>query len=64
MQWVKNSTAGRSGHCGGAGLIPGPAQWFKISRAAAAVAQFAAMAQIQSLAEELPYAVGMTIKIN
>ena len=40
-------------------MIPSPAQWFKGSDVAAAVAQ------IQSLVQELPYAVGVAItKVN
>ena len=38
-----------------------PAQWFEESGLAATVAQVAAMTQIQSLAQELPYAVGAVI---
>ena len=40
------------------GLILGPAQWVKGSGIAAVVAQVEAVARIQSLAQELPYAVG------
>ena len=41
-----------------AGLL----QWAEGSSVAAAVAQVAAAAQIQSLAQELPYAAGAAIK--
>ena len=51
-----------SGHLGGKGSISSQAQWAKGSGFAAAVAQFAAVAQIQSLTQELPYAMGMTKK--
>ena len=44
------------------GSIPGPVKWVKGSGVAEAVAEVTAVAQIQSLAQELPYAVGMTIK--
>ena len=44
------------GCCGGAGSILGPVQWVKGSVVAAA--------WIQSLALELPYAMGATIKRN
>ena len=27
--WVKNPSGSGSGHCGGTGSIPGPAQWVK-----------------------------------
>ena len=43
------------------GSIPGPAQWVKGS-GVAAVAQVTAVALIQSLARELPYATGAAIK--
>ena len=59
-QWVKTPNCSGSGHCRGAGLIPGLAQWVKGSSVAAAVVQ------IQSLAQELLYAVGVarTFKNN
>ena len=44
--------------CQDAGSIPSPAQWVKGSGIAAAVAWITAVAQIQSLAWELPYALG------
>ena len=44
------------GRCGGVGLIPGPVQWVKGSTEATAVAQ------IQSLAWELPHAESVTKK--
>ena len=44
------------------GLIPRPVQWIKGFGVAAAVAQVTAVAQIQCLAQELPYAVGAAIK--
>ena len=57
-QWVKNltSAAGGWGRCGGVGSIPSQAQWCKRSGIAAAVAQ------IQSLAQEVPCAMGVAIK--
>ena len=42
--------------------MPGLLQWLKGSGIATAVTQVAAAAQIQSLAQELPYAIGVTIK--
>ena len=61
-QWVKNLTAAAwvAVEVG----VPSPAQWVKASGIAAAGAQFAAGAQIQSLAQELPQAAGAAIKIN
>ena len=44
------------------GSIPRPAQWIKGSSFATAMAQVAAAAHIQSLAQELSHAVGMAIK--
>jgi len=38
-------------------LIPGPVQWVKGSSIAAPVAQVATGAQIQSLAQKLPYTI-------
>ena len=46
------------------GLIPNPAQWVKESGVATTAAYATAAAQIQSLAWELPYATGVTIKNN
>ena len=47
------------------GSIPSLVQWVKgFSIATAATAWIAAMAQIQSLAWELPYAMGMPIKLK
>ena len=43
------------------GSIPGQAQWVKGSSVATAVSQFAAVAQIWSLAWEFPYAMGAAI---
>ena len=42
----------------GVGLIPGPVQWVKVSNAAIAVAKVTAAARSQSLAQELPHAMG------
>ena len=50
-----------SGYCGGMCLIPGLVQWVKES-VATAVVYVAPVAQIQSLIQELPYAVGAAIK--
>ena len=55
-QWVS------SGHCRGASSIPGPAEWIKRSGIATATTQLAAVAQIQCVARELPYAAGAAIK--
>ena len=44
------------------GLIPSLAQWVKGYSVAIAMVQVAAMAQIQSLAQELPCAMGAAIK--
>ena len=52
----------RSAHCSSTGLIPSPAHWVKGSGVATAAAQIAAAAQIQSLAWELSYAMGVAIK--
>ena len=41
---------------------PSPTQWVKGSSIAAAMAWVTAEAQIQSLAQELPYAMGTAIK--
>ena len=54
MQWAKTHCSG-SGHCGGAGLIPGLAQWVKESNIASVEAQ------IQSLARELPHAASVVV---
>ena len=43
-------------------MVPRLAQWVKGSDVATGVALVAATAQIQSLAQELPYAVGIAIK--
>ena len=48
--------------CGGARLLPGPAQWVKGSSVVIAVTQFVAPAWIPSLAWELPYALAVAIK--
>ena len=45
-------------------MIPGLAQWIKKSSVAAAMVEVSAVAQIQSLAQELPYAVGAAIKLK
>ena len=44
--------------------VPVVMQWVKGSRVATAVVQFAAVAWIQSLAQELPYAAGAAVKTN
>ena len=66
MQWVKNLTVAAAlvSRCRGIGLISSQAQWVKGSSVAAAAAtvQVQAAAQIQSLAQELPYAMGVAIK--
>ena len=53
VRWVKNLTAVAQV---AVGSIPSPAQWVKRSGVAATVAQ------TQSLAMELPYALGVAIK--
>ena len=50
------------GHYRGVCLIPGSAQWVKGS--SVAVLWVVAAARIQSLAQELPYALGAAIKIK
>ena len=45
-------------------MIPGLAQWVKGSGIAVAVVWVTVVAQIQLLAQELPYAVGVAIKQN
>ena len=50
------SNCSGSGSCRGRSLLPGPVQWVKGPVIAAAAAQVAAVAGIQSLAWELPYA--------
>lgn len=57
-QWVKNltATAQGSGHSGRVDSIPGLGQWVKGFSGAAAAAQ------IISLAQKLPYALGVAIK--
>ena len=46
------------------GSIPGSAQWVKGSGIVTAAPQVVAVAQIQSLARELPYAAGVAIKLK
>ena len=60
VQWVKNLTAVAQ-VAGEAGLILGPVQWVKVA-GIAIVTQIAAVARIQSLAQELPYATGVARK--
>ena len=55
-QWGENSTTAARAAEGGAGLIPGPAQWVKGSGVAAA------LARIQPLARDLPRAAGVATK--
>ena len=57
VQWVKNPTV----MVRVPGSIPSPAQWVKWCGVAEAVAEVAAMAWIQSLAQELPYAASAAI---
>ena len=54
VQWVACSGLGCGG---GAGSIPGLAQWVKRPGVAAAAVQVTAAAWIQSLAQKLPYAI-------
>ena len=50
------------GHCRGASSIPGPVQWIKGSGIDTAMAEVASVVWVQSLAQELPYAVSIAIK--
>ena len=56
VQWVKILAVVAGGRCGGESSIPSPAQWVKGSGITASAAW------IQSLAWELPYAMGVAIK--
>ena len=51
-----------SGCFRGMGSIPGLARWFIGSSISAAVAEVVAEAWIQSVAQDLPYAMGVAIK--
>ena len=51
-----------SGHCRGGGLIACLARWVEGSEVATAEVQVSAVAQIQSLARELPKSVGAALK--
>ena len=57
-QWVKNLTAAAWVTCRGAALISHPAQWGKGSGVATAAAH------LQSLTWELPYAMGVAMKLK
>ena len=61
-QWVKNLTAATSVTARGVGSAPGLAQQVKGSGVATAASWVTAVARIQFLAWELPYAVGAAIK--
>ena len=63
MQWVKNPAAAED-QCRGEGSIPSPVQWVKGSDIAPAVAQVINVTWIQSLAQELPYAMGAAVKLK
>lgn len=63
VQCVENDYS-NLGCCGGVGSISSPAQWVKRSTIAAAAAKVTAVAQILFLAQQLPYAAGVDIKIN
>ena len=52
------SNCSGSGYCRGEGSIPGLVQWVKGSGVSIAAAQVTAVAWIQSLIQELPYAAG------
>ena len=58
----KESDCSSSGHFRGIGSIPWPAQLLKGSGIATVVAEVAAVAWIQSLAQGLPHATGAAIK--
>ena len=62
LEFLLRHSGLRISHClyDSLGLIPGPAQLSKRSGSAAAVA--AAASWIESLAQELPYAMGTAIK--
>ena len=62
VQRVKNPTAAAQVSCGGEGSIPGPMQCIKVSGVTTAVMQVASVSQIQSLAQELPYAAGTAME--
>ena len=62
VQWVKDSGLCILSCCGGVGLILTLAQWVKDLVLAAAVAQVATVAWIQSLAWEFPHAAGVAKK--
>ena len=64
VQSVKNLTKEAWVTAEDTGSIPSPSQWVKGSSIATAVAQVTAATQIQSPAQELPYAVGAAIKIK
>ena len=61
-QWVKNPTAAAWVVLEAQGLIPSPGKWVKGASTATTKAQVTAVAQIQSLAQELPYAMGVAIQ--
>jgi len=60
-QWVKNSTAAAQVTVE-ARFNPWPVQWVKGSGIATTMTEVATVAQIRSLAWELPYAMGVAIK--
>lgn len=60
-QWVKNSSCSGSGCCEGMGLILSMVQQAKGSCVATGAVLVAAVAQIQSLIQELSCAVDVTI---
>ena len=60
----QESDCSGSGRCGDVGSIPSTGQWVKAFGIAAALAQVSVVAQIQSLALELPYAAGAAIKLK
>ena len=60
--WVKNPTCSGLGCPRDVGLIPSLVQWVKGSGIVMAALWVIAVAQIQSLPQELPYAAGTAIK--
>ena len=58
VQWVENLTAAALGYCETLGSTPIPREWVKD------LVQVTAVAQIQFLAQEHPYAARVALKIK